>query len=131
MSTFHSDSVSMNKIFYDSHSRLIKDICHELGQSDKVEQLTEKFLTNAFIKIKTPKNPNKPKKALTSYMFFCNDNREAVMKKSNGKAIGDISKILGSMWKEISEKDKKRYEAMHEKDKERYEEEMVEFNKNN
>ena len=131
MATFHSNSVDLNKLFYSSHVKLIKDICHELDQSDKVDDLTTKFLTNAFMKIKTPKNPDKPKKALTSYMFFCNDKRAEVMEKHEGKGIGDISKVMGAMWKEIKESEKKKYEMMHEKDKERYEEEMVEFNKNN
>ena len=53
------------------------------------------------------------------------------MKDHEGQAIGAVSKVFGAMWKELSAKDKKKYEAMHEKDKERYEEEMEEFNKNN
>lgn len=131
MATFHSNSVDLNKLFHASHVKLISDICNELDQRDKIDELTEKFLTNAFMKIKTPKNPDRPKKALTSYMFFCNDKRQEVMKDHEGKAIGAVSKVLGAMWKELSTKDKKKYEDMHEKDKERYEEEMVEFNKNN
>ena len=131
MATFHSKSIDLNKLFYGAQADLIKTICRELGQDDKIEELTNKLLSNTFVKIKGPKNPDKPKKPLTSYMFFCNVKRAEIMKENEGMGIGEISKILGKMWKEINDEDKKKYEEMNLKDKERYDEEMDTFNKNN
>ena len=131
MATFHSKSIDLNKLFYGAQADLIKTVCIELGQNDKIEELTNKLLSNTFTKIKGPKNPDKPKKPLTSYMFFCNEKREEIMKENEGMGIGEISKILGKMWKEIKDEDKKKYEEMNDKDKERYDEEMENFNKNN
>ena len=52
MATFHSNSIDLNKLFHDSHSKLIKDICRELDETGRVDEITEKFLTKAFMKIK-------------------------------------------------------------------------------
>ena len=131
MATFHSNILELNKLMYSSHEKLIKTICRDLGQEEKADEFISKLLTPAFTKIKVPKNPDKPKKPLTTYMLFCNDNRSDVMKKNEGKSMGEISKILGEMWKKVSDSDKKKYQETNEKDKERYEEEMAEFNKNN
>ena len=131
MATFHSNSIDLNKVFYASQASLIKTVCRELDQDDKIDDLIKKLLNTSFTKIKGPKNPDKPKKPLTSYMFFCNDKREEIMTANPGKPIGEISKILGEMWKNISEKDREKYDEMNSKDKIRYEEAMEEFNKNN
>jgi hypothetical protein len=71
------------------------------------------------------KDPNAPKRALSAYMFFSQANRETVIKenpeakfgklqvyfKEKKKLIflykGEIGKILGAKWKEMTDEEKK------------------------
>ena len=41
---FHNNSVSLNDLFYASHKNLIMNLCIEFGASDRITELTEKFL---------------------------------------------------------------------------------------
>tara|TARA_B110000003_G_scaffold274617_1_gene315014 strand:- start:11254 stop:11598 length:345 start_codon:yes stop_codon:yes gene_type:complete len=106
----------------------------ELGQPDKVPELLEKFLGNK-MKIKAQKNPNAPKRAKSSYMFYSEKYREKVtlkLKKKNpnykGSLMGLVSKDLGANWKKLKDNEKKVFEKQAAKDKERYQQEMEEFN---
>jgi len=106
----------------------------ELGQPDKVPELLEKFLGTK-MKIKAQKNPNAPKRAKSSYMFYSEKYREKVttkLKKKNpnykGSLMGLVSKELGANWKKLTDKEKKPFETQATKDKERYVAEMEEFN---
>ena len=62
------------------------------------------------------KDSNKPKKALSAFMFFCNDKRAGL----NLKNVGECAKKLGEMWKALSESDRKQYQAQYDADKVRY-----------
>lgn len=54
------------------------------------------------------------------------------MREENPSAgVGEIAKILAERWKELNEKQKKKYEEMARKDKERYLTEMDEYNGQN
>jgi hypothetical protein len=65
---------------------------------------------------------NAPKRVRSAYLFFCKENRQEVA--STCLKNTDILKKLGEMWKELSDKKKKKYVKMSDEDKERYEEEM-------
>lgn len=54
------------------------------------------------------KDPNAPKRALSAYMFFCADNREKVKAENPDKKMTELSTVLGAMWKEMSDADKKK-----------------------
>merc|ERR1712066_1107880 len=71
-------------------------------------------------KTKSGKDPNKPKKNLSAFMFFSKDMREEVVADNPDASFGEIGKLLGAAWKDLSAKDKKPYEAKAEKDKKRY-----------
>ncbi|KAF2398376.1 hypothetical protein EJ06DRAFT_105488 [Trichodelitschia bisporula] len=77
---------------------------------------------------KRQKDPNAPKRGLSAYMFFANDNRDKVREDNPGIKFGDVGKILGEKWKELTDKDKKPYEEQARKDKERYEAEKAKYN---
>lgn len=68
------------------------------------------------------KDPNAPKRGLSAYMFFANENREKVRAENPGIKFGDVGKILGEKWKILSEKERAPYEAKARADKKRYEE---------
>ena len=131
---FHNNTVSINDTWYESHAHLVRMVAVELGQPDKVPELLEKFLGEK-MKIKAQKNPNAPKRAKSSYMFYSEEHREKVtnsLKKKNpghkGSLMGLVSKELGAKWKKLKPEQKKKYEVLAQKDKERYQQEMEEFN---
>ena len=67
------------------------------------------------------KDSNKPKKAKTAFMFYCDKHRPALMKKQKEKQgkvnIGEIAKELGAKWKKLSDKDKKPFNTKAAKSK--------------
>ena len=70
------------------------------------------------------KTSGMPKKATTSYFAFTADKRDEVKRKNPDLKMTEHAKILGDMWRKMSDKDKKPYMDMVEKDKKRYEQEM-------
>jgi len=131
---FHNNTVSLYDNWYESHASLLRAVCLELGHSDKINELMEKFVGDK-MKMKAKKNKNMPKKAKSAYFFYCDETRPALLekeKKKGGKVnIGVVAKELGAMWQKLSADKKKRYEKMNLKDKERYEKEMAEFTQKN
>lgn len=131
---FHNNTVSLYDNWYESHASLLRAVCLELGHSDKINELMEKFVGEK-MKMKAKKNKNMPKKAKSAYFFYCDETRPALLekeKKKGGKVnIGVVAKELGAMWQKLSADKKKRYEKMNLKDKERYEKEMAEFTQKN
>jgi|TARA_B100000925_G_scaffold66457_2_gene45359 hypothetical protein len=131
---FHNNTVSLYDNWYESHASLLRAVCLELGHSDKINELMEKFVGEK-MKMKAKKNKNTPKKAKSAYFFYCDEKRPALLekeKKKGGKVnIGEVAKELGKMWQKLSADKKKKYEKMNLKDKERYEKEMAEFTQKN
>lgn len=76
-------------------------------------------------KRKRTKDPNAPKRALSAFFCFCNDERPKVKAQHPGYSVGDIAKELGKRWEGCTNKSK--YEAIAAKDKERYEREMTAY----
>ena len=72
-------------------------------------------------KRKRAKDPNAPKRALSAFFWFCNDERAKVKETMPDSSVGDVAKELGKRWGVISEKEKAKYEALAAKDKARYE----------
>ena len=131
---FHNNTASLNDLFYESHASVVKMVAMELGQVDKIPELLEKIL-GAKLKVKAPKDPSKPKRGKTGFMFYCDEHRGKLMKKFTDKGekvkICEIAKKLGASWKKLTEKQKKPYESKAAKDKERYQTAMAEYNEKN
>lgn len=127
---FHNSCIEFNKIFYDSHADLIRNVCYELGQEDKIDEVTNKLLSKTFIKMKPMKDPNRPKRPKSSYMFFTAEIREKLVKKNPNASMTELSKIMGAEWAKVSEKDRVKYTRMAEEDKARYDEALEEYEKN-
>jgi thymidylate synthase len=71
-------------------------------------------------KARKSKDPNRPKRNLTAFLFYSNMNRDAI-KASNPEAkFGEIGKILGQQWKGMTVKEKAKYNKLAEEDKARY-----------
>lgn len=124
---YHNNQVTMTEIFYNSHKSLIEKIgLHLELEPEKIDDLTMKFIGEP-LKLKAMKDPNKPKRAKTSYMYFCQDHREKLKKDNPKMKMVEISKLLGQLWSTLSEKDKKEYVKSSEKDKERYQEDIEKY----
>jgi len=76
---------------------------------------------------KRKKDPNAPKRGLSAYMFFANDSRDKVREENPGIKFGEVGKMLGERWKELTDKEKKPYEDKAKADKERYETEKAAY----
>ena len=116
---------NLSKIIYDSNVELIKKICNELNKSSKIDDLIEKFLEKPK-KIKggkAAKDPNAPKRAKSSYMFFTDYMRTKIRAKYPNDSMGEVSKKLGKMWNGLTPKEKSKFEKMASKDKVRYQNE--------
>ena len=69
---------------------------------------------------KKKKDPNAPKRAMTAFMYFSTVMRPKIKEESPDLAFGDIAKLIGKRYKELSDEDKAVYEKKAIKDKERY-----------
>jgi len=78
-------------------------------------------------KKKVKKDPNKPKRSMSSFMFFANAKRQEVREKFPELKITEIGKKLAEMWKIITETEKKKFEDLANVDKQRYKDAMVHY----
>ena len=53
---------------------------------------------------KKRKDPNAPKKPMTAYMLWLQENRPAIKKRYPGISVTEISKKAGELWKEVTDK---------------------------
>ncbi|PYH45440.1 high-mobility group nucleosome-binding protein [Aspergillus saccharolyticus JOP 1030-1] len=74
------------------------------------------------------KDPNAPKRGLSAYMFFANDNRDKVREENPGISFGQVGKMLGERWKALSDSERRPYEDKAAADKKRYEDEKASYN---
>jgi len=76
-------------------------------------------------KTRPKKDPNAPKRGLSAYMFFSQEHRKSVQTDSPDATFGEIGKILGERWKNMSDADKTPYTKKAAADKQRYENEKA------
>lgn len=77
------------------------------------------------------KDPDAPKRSLSAYMFFANENRDVVRSENPGVSFGQVGKLLGEKWKKLTPEEKTPFETKAEADKKRYEKEKAEYAKKN
>ncbi|KAG5931770.1 High mobility group nhp1 [Claviceps sorghi] len=68
-----------------------------------------------------------PKRGLSAYMFFANEQRENVRAENPDITFGQVGKLLGLRWKALNDKQRGPYEAKAAADKKRYEDEKAAF----
>ncbi|KAL1936091.1 hypothetical protein VTP01DRAFT_225 [Rhizomucor pusillus] len=76
-------------------------------------------------KRRSKKDPNTPKRGLSAYMFFSQECRDKVKAENPDAPFGEIGRLLGQRWKEMSDEEKKPYIEKAEEDKKRYEAEKA------
>eukprot|EP01113_Clastostelium_recurvatum_P042958 TRINITY_DN702_c0_g1_i1.p1 TRINITY_DN702_c0_g1~~TRINITY_DN702_c0_g1_i1.p1 ORF type:complete len:191 (-),score=69.86 TRINITY_DN702_c0_g1_i1:96-602(-) len=78
-------------------------------------------------KVKKVKDPNAPKRGLSAFFYYSKEQRDNVRKDNPGAKVGDIAKILGQQWKELTADEKHPYEDSAATDKARYEAEKAAY----
>lgn len=53
----------------------------------------------------------------SAYMFFSQDNRDKVRNDSPDASFGEVGRLLGARWKEMTDAQKQPYKDMAERDK--------------
>ncbi|EGV60164.1 Non-histone chromosomal protein 6 [Yamadazyma tenuis] len=81
--------------------------------------------------VRKKKDPDAPKRSLSAYMFFANDNRDIVRAENPGIAFGQVGRLLGERWKALTADEKIPYEKKANDDKKRYEKQKAEYAKKN
>lgn len=70
----------------------------------------------------------KPKRPLSAYMLWLNEQRESIKKENPGIKVTEIAKRGGELWRAM--KDKSEWEAKAAKQKEEYTQKVREFEAN-
>ncbi|CAO3645392.1 unnamed protein product [Mucor hiemalis] len=76
-------------------------------------------------KRRSKKDPAAPKRGLSAYMFFSQDQRATVKTENPDATFGQIGKLLGEKWGKMSDAEKKPFIEKAAEDKKRYEEEKA------
>jgi len=71
------------------------------------------------------RDPTAPKRGLSAYMFFSQEHRKSVQTENPDAGFGEIGKILGERWKNMSDTEKTPYTKKAAVDKQRYENEKA------
>mmetsp|Transcript_4423 Transcript_4423/g.9569 ORF Transcript_4423/g.9569 Transcript_4423/m.9569 type:complete len:373 (-) Transcript_4423:201-1319(-) len=79
---------------------------------------------------KKHKDPNAPKRARGSYVFFTLDERPKIVKETPDMKFTEMGHVMGERWRALSAEDKKKYEDLANDDKKRFNEEMAAYNAN-
>jgi len=79
----------------------------------------------------TKKDPNAPKRALSAFFCFSQTKRSEVNQAHPEWKVGQVAQELGRQWKDLTDVQKKEYEAMASRDKSRYEAEMLSYKTGN
>jgi len=78
---------------------------------------------------KAKKDPNAPKRSLSSFMIFSNEKRAAVREANPTLSVTETSKKLSEMWKGLLPDERAKYIELAEKDKQRYKHELEGYTK--
>lgn len=127
---FHNETVYINKLWYDSHKDIIKKVARELDAGDKINELITKFLGDE-LKIKKHKDPNRPKKPKSGFLYFCDDTRSEIRKQNPSFTMPQIMKELGKQWSSYTDEQKEVYNIRYREAKDIYDDTIEEYNLNN
>jgi structure-specific recognition protein 1 len=78
-------------------------------------------------KTKKKKDPNAPKSAKSAFMFFSGAKRSEIKEAHPEASFGEMGKLVGAAWKELSDGDKAEWEEKAKQDKVRYKKEMDDY----
>ena len=95
-----------------------------LDASDKIPELMENILGTK-LKIKKQRDPLKPKRGKSSFLFFCDEHRPIIRKDHPSYSMSQVMKELGLLWSKCENKEN--YVSLSNNDRDRYEEELEKY----
>lgn len=119
-------STCKDKVVFKVMKALQTEEAQEKIASSLEKHIATKTSTKRSFK-KTNKDPNAPKKNISSYIFFCKAQRSNVKDNNPDMDTKDITRELGRLWKQLDDDKKKEYIDQATKDKERYESDMKDY----
>lgn len=92
----------------------------------------QKFLAAGGVvskKSKAKKDPNAPKKPLTTYMRWLQDNRQQIVASlpEGQQGVAAVAKAAGVQWKTVSEDEKRKYQDLVDAAKVEYQKQLEEY----
>jgi len=81
-------------------------------------------------KNKKMKNPKAPKRALSAWIIYTNEQRPKFKADNPEKSTTELTTLMSQEWRNMTDSDKKKYEDLAVVDKERYMKEKDEFKSN-
>jgi hypothetical protein len=79
-------------------------------------------------KKKAKKDPNAPKRNMSAYFLYSIFARPQVKGDNPSASFGDIARLISTQFKELNDKERKKWDKKAVDDKERYQREMGEYN---
>jgi len=79
---------------------------------------------------KPAKDPNAPKKPLTAYFLFTNDERQKIKEEFPNMSITEIAKETGRRWANVSPEVREKYETRYQESRNKYDQDMANYNQN-
>lgn len=118
-----------NLTLEEKHPYVQMHLKDKLRYQNKLKNLSEeeKRQLRRYRRYKRSMKKNKPKSALSPYMFFVIEKRSDIVKEEPDADFRTIGRLLGKRWKEMSSKDKDIYYKRSELDKERYTREKQQY----
>lgn len=131
---------NINDYFVAFLKRIAKD--GEIQLDEALEEWNGKENQSRLVKLvkktrsssKKTKDPDRPKRSKSGYLFFCQDKRSTAKANLPSPTAPQVTTELGRMWNELknrsdakSKKQMARYSQEAEKDKERYQREMSDY----
>jgi len=76
---------------------------------------------------KQAKDPNAPKKPMTPYFAWMNENRKRIKEENPDAGLGEVSKIAGAEWREVEDSVKEEYQEKYQQAQVIYKQEMKNY----
>jgi len=76
-------------------------------------------------------NNEQPKRPMSAFVLFGQDNRDRIRKENPAATFGDFGKLLGAEWAKASDSQKRKYIALYDQSKKEYDKKMSEYQENN
>lgn len=125
-----ANEVSKNAIDFFNVSQLDAEDALEVEDEDDDES-THAIAALAEVateKKRKTKDPNLPKKPLTTYILYSNDIRARIQEEHKDWAQPEIAREISKLWSQLDSDKKDEYKEIYEKDKLRYLDEMAKYN---
>ncbi|KAI8887469.1 hypothetical protein K501DRAFT_330506 [Backusella circina FSU 941] len=79
-------------------------------------------------KIKPKRDPDAPRRNLTSYIYFSQEQREKVLEEDPSLNAKDVARVMGQRWNKLTDDGKAPYIKLAEQDKIRFQKETEKYN---